>query len=304
MAKLSNKEEFIYKAIKRHGDYYDYSKVNYVNNNTKITITCPVHGDFEQIPRSHTSGMKCKLCNFDSYKNTNDEFIKRAIEIYGCKYKYDLSNYNGMHTKVKIICPEHGVFEQTPSILLKGHGCIKCSNKNHLIKYSELFLKKANLFHKGQYDYSLIKYTGKDNCVDIICSKHGVFKQSPNNHMKGKGCPICKESRGEKIIRDFLIENNISFIREKSFSDCKYKKELPFDFYLSDYNICVEFNGIQHYKPISHFGGINGLLSTQKRDNIKIKYCIDKNIKLVIIKYDENVLNKLKNLITNITLVR
>jgi len=299
MAKKSTIIEFINKAKNAHDDFYDYSLVEYINNNTKIKIICPIHGIFEQLPRTHTSGNKCSSCVFDSYKTSYDNFIIKFNQIFNERYDYSKNKYVNMFTKITIICPIHGEFEQTPCNHLKGYGCQKCNKENDIKIKNDLFITKAKEKHKGLYSYELVKYIGKDYKVDIICKKHHIFKQSPHNHMKGKGCPVCKESSGEKEIRNLLKKNNIKYVPQYKFPDCKNINPLPFDFYLPDYNICIEFNGKQHYEPVSHFGGVEALKETQKRDKIKIGYCRNNNIPLIIIKYNENILDVLNKYLTS-----
>lgn len=123
---------------------------------------------------------------------------------------------------------------------------------------------------------------------------HGEFKQSPDHHINRKhGCPRCNESKGENEIRSILDLNKIKYINQYKFPDCKNKNELPFDFYLPDSNTCIEFNGIQHYKPVLYFGGIDKFKQQQINDNIKKEYCKNNNIKLIIIRYNEVIKNKL-----------
>ena len=124
-----------------------------------------------------------------------------------------------------------------------------------------------------------------------------TFLQKINAHLSGQGCPNCNESKGEKFIKKYLLENDISFIQQYKFKDCKDKQLLPFDFYLTDLNICIEFNGRQHYEPISYFGGIDSFKSQIKRDNIKKKYCVDNIIYFFIIKYDENIKYRLDEIL-------
>jgi hypothetical protein len=161
------------------------------------------------------------------------------------------------------------------------------------INKSEYIIHKFKEIHGSKYDYSLVNYTKKGNNVIIICQNHGKFEQSTANHKSKRGCPICSESIGESEIRNLLTNNKIKFVKWKRFSDCKDKKPLPFDFYLLDYNTCIEFNGEQHYRPIEWFGGIDGFKKQEKRDKIKMEYCKNNNIPLIIIKYDENILKKL-----------
>ena len=141
--KKSNTEEFIKKAKKVHGNKYDYSKVNYVGNKIEVTIICPEHGEFEQTPKGHLRGQGCPKCN-GGVVQTTEEFIKKAKEIHGDKYDYSKVNYINMRTKVVIICPEHGEFEQRPRRHLIGDGCPKCCSST-LENYIRSILDKYNI---------------------------------------------------------------------------------------------------------------------------------------------------------------
>jgi hypothetical protein len=193
-------------------------------------------------------------------KLTTKEFIEKAINKHNNFYDYSLVEYINAQTKVKIICPKHGLYEQQPNNHLFGQGCIKCMGdrvKKARISNTEEFIKKSQKIHGTIYDYSLTKYkTGKDKVI-IICKKHGEFLQTPFAHsspsMK-QGCPYCKISKGEDEIEKYLIKNNIEYIREKTFEGCinpKTNKKLRFDFYLPKCNIIIEYHGEQHYKKIS-----------------------------------------------------
>lgn len=163
-------------------------------------------------------------------------------------------DYKNNSTKVKIICTKHGVFEQDPSSHINHkNGCPKCAYilKADIIRLTtEDFIKNAKIIHDGKYDYSLVNYNKSHIKIKIICPKHGEFLQKPNAHLNGNGCPICNESKGEKEIRRYLKDKNIKYKSQKTFDDCKYKQKLQFDFYLPEYNLCIEYNGIQHYIPI------------------------------------------------------
>ena len=186
--KLTTKN-FIEKARKVHGDKYDYSKVNYVNNRTKVIIICPEHGEFEQTPASHLTGSGCPMC-VGGIKFSKEQFIEKAREVHGDKYNYSKVNYINANTKVIIICPEHGEFEQTPGSHLYGQGCPKCANNIKLT--TEQFIEKAKEVHGDKYDYSKVNYLNSYTKVTIICPEHGEFEQTPANHLVGKGCPKCK----------------------------------------------------------------------------------------------------------------
>lgn len=109
----------------------------------------------------------------------------------------------------------------------------------------------------------------------------------------GKGCPNCHDSEGEKVIDKLLTENKLQFIRQKSFIDCKNERPLYFDFYLSESNLCIEFDGIQHFEPIAYWGGEENFIKIKKRDEIKNEYCNNNNIRLIRIKYNDDILKTL-----------
>lgn len=131
MRKLTT-ADFIRKAIAIHGNKYDYSKVEYVNPQSKVCITCPKHGEFEQTPINHLFGKGCPKCSKEKMNSrktlTKEWFVGKAIEVHGDKYDYSKVEYKNNRTKVSIICPEHGEFCQVPSSHLSGHGCPKCAN--------------------------------------------------------------------------------------------------------------------------------------------------------------------------------
>jgi hypothetical protein len=204
---------------------------------------------------------------------------------------------------VVIICPKHGEFLQRPNDHLTGYGCKMCqykktSKENRFT--NEEFIEKANKIHSNTYDYSLVKYNGYENKIIVICSKHGKFQQTPHAHLIGVGCPICKESRGEKKVAEILMKNNIEFEREKTFPDLKYKSNLFYDFYLPKYNLFIEYQGVQHFITIEFFGGKKGLIERRKRDIIKYKYAVNNGYKIMWIlnmsaKYlDELLMNGIK----------
>jgi len=235
-----------------------------------------------------------------------DNFIIRANNIHNNKYDYSLTKYINCKTKVKIICFKHGIFEQTPDSHLHNHGCSKCGiDKTHKkqIKLINEFIEKAKKIHDNKYNYSSVKYQGARKKIKIICPKHGVFEQTPNSHLNGSGCPICKSSKGEQTILKFLKSNNLLFIRQKRFKDCKNKYVLPFDFYLPDNNILIEFDGEQHEHPVNFYGISNetakiNFKNTKNNDNIKNQYAITHNIKMIRVSYKEKDITKyLKNII-------
>lgn len=236
------------------------------------------------------------------HKLNTYQFIEKASIIHRSKYDYSLVNYINNKVKVKIICPIHGVFEQKPNHHLSGSGCNICNGT--FKKSTTQFISQSNKIHNNKYDYSLVQYINNETKVKIICSIHGVFEQIPTSHLKGYGCSKCKSSKGEISIRNWLQSNDIKFQEQKRFIDCRDKLPLPFDFYLPDYNMCIEYDGEQHFKPFS-FGSDKSkqtqLLNfniVKQRDLIKTNFCLNQNIFLVRIPYFkkddiENILNVL-----------
>lgn len=276
------KEEFIKKARSIHGDIYDYSKVDYINNKTKVCVICPKHGEFWIRPNDHLSNHGCPKCGTESRKLkrllNREIFINKAKSIFP-QYDYSLVNYNGMHIKIKLICPIHGEFEIKPYHLLNGHGCKKCgqiSTHNKQRKTVEQFIKDAVKIHGNRYDYSKVNYLNTETKVCILCPKHGEFWITPHAHLTGKqGCPICNESQLEKEIRLFLNENNVEYVSGKHFD---WLGQQHLDFYLPKYNVAIECQGIQHFESVEHFGGDKAFIKRVERDKRKKELCKKNNI--------------------------
>jgi len=283
-------KEFIKRAQNIHGNKYDYSLTDYKGSQIKVKIICPEHGMFEQRPNDHIQKKGCIMCSGIKKKNKRD-FEIDANKVHKNKFNYDLVCYKNNKSKVKIICPNHGEFQQRPSDHLNGFGCAECGRVKKLTTNS--FVERAKEKH-GKFDYSLVEYENMHTKVRIICTKHGEFRQTPHNHLKFAGCPKCNKSKGEKIISWFLDKKNINYEEQKRFDGCKNKSHLLFDFYLPDYNICVEFQGVQHYKANEHMNGSIGLKKRQINDNIKREFCKKNDIKLVEIKYSDKLVPKLK----------
>ena len=160
---------------------------------------------------------------------------------------------------------------------------------------TEEFITKSNLIHNNKYDYSLVNYENSSSKIKIICPVHGIFEQTSSEHLHGSGCPTCNDSKGERKISKYLSEHEIKFEKQMKFQNCKNINLLPFDFYLPEQNICIEFDGRQHYEIIEYFGGEQKLKYTQHNDQIKNDFCKNNNIQLIRIKYDEDINNILNN---------
>jgi len=228
---------------------------------------------------------------------TYQEFVNNARKIHHNKYDYSKFVYTNSRTKGVIICLKHDVeFLQNPQHHLRGCGCRICAIQDIAArKYTtEWFITQSNKIHGNAYDYSLVCYISNKLKVKIICRRHGVFEQTPNSHISGKqGCPTCKKSKGELEVKKFLDVNNIKYVTQKKFDSCKgVSKLLPFDFYLPDYNICIEYDGIQHFRGWCRYKeqkekNLIFLNKIRNNDSVKTNYCKYNNIKLIRIKYSE-----------------
>lgn len=294
-------EEFIKKANFTHNNKYDYSKVNYTGS--KVIIICPEHGEFLQ-DRAHLYGNGCPKCKGEITgnlkRNSISLFIENANKIHNGKYDYSKVEYRNNKIKVCIVCHEHGIFNQRPDDHLNKHGCPECKkiligNRTRLTE--ENFVRRSIEKHGSKYNYSKVAYRDQLSKVYIVCNIHDKgFWQLPKDHLQGNGCPDCRESKGELLIKKYLDNNTIFYYSQHRFNDCRNILPLPFDFYLPDYNLCIEFDGLQHYIPIELFGGEETFRKLQVNDNIKNQYCTNRNIKLLRIHYSK--LSNIENILS------
>ncbi|MEK6883296.1 MAG: DUF723 domain-containing protein, partial [Nanoarchaeota archaeon] len=247
----SNTEEFIKKAKEIHFNKYDYSKVNYIDNVTKIIIICPKHGDFDQQPNNHLFKKGCPKCVPETlrkkFTRTQEDFIKMAIKKFGNKFDYSLVKYINSDTYIDIVCPIHGKFTVIPfEHLKKETGCPKCGRANCGLKSrkgKEYFLKKCYEKHKDEYKYFLKDDVLNHDKVEIECEKHGKFFQTLNHHIyQSGGCPKCNISKSklEEFIKNFLNKINEKY-KER---DRVVIKPLEIDVLVIDKKIGIECHGI------------------------------------------------------------
>lgn len=200
MSKITTKQ-FIQRAQNIHGDRYDYCKVELCGMNGKVSIICPVHGEFEQRAASHLSGSGCRWCN-EQHRLTKDQFVERANEKHNNKYSYESVAYENVTTKVTIVCLKHGAFHQTPKDHLRGYGCPSCGGTKPVTKRE--FVKRARKVHGKEYDYSALSVNTMNNKGLIVCSIHGEFEQRLADHLNGVGCPECSLSKRGKYSKKYF----------------------------------------------------------------------------------------------------
>ena len=275
----------------------------YVNSNTKLKCRCRIDGHiWEAKPHSLLQNHGCPECyKRISNQRTNDEFISEM------KIKHPtivpLSVFARTKDNIKVHCTVCDYeWETTPNVLLNrdGYGCPKCAN-HYKIPEQEIIerLKIAN----PNVEY-IDGYKGIEYHANFKCKKCGNKWHTPmNSVLSGRGCPRCNLSHGALRIEQYLNNLSIDYETEYRFEDCKDTRSLPFDFYIKSKNICIEYDGEQHFMPVRCNKNITQeemnekFKSQQYRDKIKTEYCKNNNIKLIRIPYTdfdniEKILNK------------
>lgn len=307
MGKKKTHEEYI-KQILEITSSIDVVGI-YINSNTRLTHKCKICGHmWDSLPSNILKGSGCPKCaNLKKSIDrsfTVDEYIdKLSVVNHNIEFVGDYKNAN---TKAMHYCKVCGYkWMAYPGNILSGKGCKKCSDKS-----------SADARRKTHYDYVIqvnsintsvavlgeyvnAKTPIRHKC--IICEHE--WDALPDNILHGHGCPKCIESSGEKTIEEYLIAHSILFDPQHSFLDCRNKKPLPFDFYIPSLNVCIEYDGIQHFKPIEYFGGVEAFEQRKRNDAIKNNYCLTNNINLLRIKYDQCINDELDNLFNNTKLI-
>lgn len=294
---------------KTHEEYVEELKIKnpnvevsgkYVNVKMKILHRCKIcKHEWSARPTNVLSGYGCPMCGIQKTREVNMKTHNEYVAELSVRNPNieAIEQYNGYDTSIKHWCKAHNVeFYIRPSSTLMGGGCKKCQServrnskvKPHSQYEEELMERGINIKVIEPYVNALTPITHQ-----CLTCKH-EWPAAPNNILGGNGCPRCNESHGEKLITSWLNSHKIKFIPQYRFDDCKDKYTLPFDFYLVDYNICIEYQGEQHYRAIDFFGGDARFEICQLHDQIKRDYCDNNNIPLLCIRYDENIEEKLE----------
>ena len=304
-------EEFVRKSNVVHNNFFTYGHCEYKGSGEKVIITCPYHGDFEQKACNHLNGYNCPKCskegithkitpnqkiNASTKKITQEEFIRRATAMYGDIYDFSKSVYVKSCDKVVVTCINHGDFEITPNHLFGGRGCPQCGGNKRMT--TEDFIRKAYAVHGEKFKYDKTDYKSTHENVVITCPKHGDFEQAPSNHLAGQGCPMCNQSKLENEIMEFLNSRGIVFEPQKAF---EWMGRMRLDFYLPDYNTCIECQGTQHFDANAYYGDEKIF----ERDKTKRELCENHGVRLVYfsnlgIQYPYQVFENKKELIKEI----
>ena len=246
---------FIKDAKQLHGDKYDYSKVNYINNKTNVIITCKQHGDFEQIPSNHLNGQGCNNCGrIIASKNrtkSKEDFINKTIEVHSNIFDYSKIKYVNRSTNINIICKLHGEFQQTPHKHLHSKTACPSCVMNNIGKWNNSntneFVKKAIKIHGDMYNYTKVIYEKAIENVIIICKNHGEFEISPNSHLNGSGCSKCYSNFSKQQIQWLeYISKLYNLHIQHAMNESEYKiptTNLKADGFCKKTNTVYEFHG-------------------------------------------------------------
>ena len=289
-------DSFIEKAKSIFGDKYDYSKIKYTRAHDYVTVVCPIHGEFKIKAYHLLNGGGCRKCADELHARKTREkaaktFVEKAIKVHGSKYDYSKVNYITNRTPICIICPIHGEFYQKPHEHLAGNGCQKCAAeqiKQKLLFTKEQFIQKAKEIHGDKYDYSRVEYVNFTTPVEIICPKHGVFKQRPVVHLCQKcGCPKCVlKSQNEFFNRLIQDVPQAKFEFEVTSKKVPWLGRMRLDIYSPILNVAIEYDGIQHFKQINFNGHKTNLDLIQKSDKKKEELCNINNCELFRMGYN------------------
>lgn len=273
----------------------------YIDAKTKIVHYCLIHDVYwKAAPTSILRGCGCIECGKDKISNrflkTHDEYVNELQTVN--PNIIVLGQYVNMKTPILHKCSIHEVeWTTSPDSVLQGCGCNECrsekiSTKN--LKTHEQYVEDLKLVNPSVI--VLEQYINVNTPILHKClNDNNEWYVSPSCVLTGYGCPQCHDSKGERQVRLWLSNHNISYERQYKFKDCRDNRQLPFDFYLPCYNLCIEYDGKQHFEAIEYFGGQESFEKTLKHDNIKNEYCKNNGISLLRIPYFKNVEEELNN---------
>ena len=236
-------------------------------------------------------------------KRANEQF-ERVVEF--CRQNdyillTDKSEYKDGRTPITYECKKHGIKHSRFELMVTGRGCKECWYEE-MAKRQTLqpnYVKEEIEKFNGNKLLNAEDYIGSTvRNLRILCGCGREYITSFNDYMSSdaKRCYMCtcRKSKGEFAICQFLENNSIVFMHQHKFEDCKDKLPLPFDFYLPEYNLIIEYNGKQHYEPVDYFGGQNGFIVQVEHDQIKNNYCENNDIDMLVIPYwDYNNIEKI-----------
>lgn len=284
-----------FSVVQRHIESRGYlleEGQEYFSDKTKLNIFdkdgykyCLCYGSFK-INEKHD----CKsLYRFSTRNKFSIDNIKLWIDKNGKSFCLIDGEFIHARERNLLLCCDfcNHKWKSSWNDIMSNKGCPVCNREVAGLKHRIPLEKVIQLFEENDITIlDLSSYTITEEKVFCECKKCGHKWHTDYHHVKnGRSCPVCKSSQGEKRIKKYLDNQGIYNVPQKRFPDCKYKKKLPFDFYLPDYNLCIEYNGILHYEEKEYFGGKEHLDKVKIRDEIKRNYCKNNGINLLEISY-------------------
>ena len=301
-------EEYVNELNAINADVHVIGK--YSRTHTPIMHRCTIH-DYEWMasPANILKGKGCPKCRSlklrSAKSKTHEQYVK---EIRQCnKNIVVLERYINNRTNILHQClVDNHIWSAAPVNILSGSGCPACASRKQSMERTKKHEDYVEEVYAVNSDIDVVeKYAGAETKILHRCKIDGYeWYALPSNILSGHGCPMCNVSIGEREVKYYLINHNISYIYQHTFDDCKNKKALPFDFYLPDYNACIEYDGEQHFRPVEYFGGEDGFMRRQHNDKIKTTYCKLNNITLLRIRYDQYVSSVLDDFFSNTKLIK
>lgn len=286
MTKRKTHEEFIKDVFNAVGDEYSVIGV-YKKTAEKLAMKHNTCGTIWEItPNNFLRGRRCPSC---SHFKTTAQFSREVANSHEGQFILT-GNYTNCDTKTSYKCSIHNTtVKSTPTIFMRTqypcHKCLSIFLKESNRKSDSTFKQELEQRHSGSI-ISLDTYVNTHTHLRYKCLKcNKVFSAEPNSILRLSGCPYCASSKGEQYIKSVLEENDIMFVPQKRFDKCKDIRPLPFDFYLPNQKVLIEYDGKQHYAPIEYFGGIEKYKSQVKRDSIKDSFAKDNGYTLLRIPY-------------------
>lgn len=259
----------------------------------KIKVKCPIeeHKAYwtylsSFLDKTLTKSRGCRACCTIAHRKTNQKYSIDEIQRIVNSNNFEWINkpidgvFTGYIQYRCLVCGHVG--QARPIHILNARGCKKCSG--HMKPTQSEFEERIRSIDPDYKVLGQYKKASTPILMEHLICGHQYYV-TPNNFLCGRRCPRCSFSRGEDRINTWLTQNNVAHNSQHKFEDCIFKHPLRFDFYLPDFNMCIEYQGKQHYEPVDYFGGFSGLCSLQKRDNIKREYCKSNGVRLLEIPY-------------------
>ena len=282
-----------YELLTEEKDYFGQSK--------KCKLKCPNNHVYEQIPNDLLQGHKCKKCATEEvvskFRLSYDD-VKHNLEKWG--FTLLSKEYKSNGDKLEVKCNKCGcVFYPSYGNLQQGTRCPDCykkeKGKDSLIPY------KKRLEYVRSFGFDILtpkeEYVNGYQKIKLKCDEGHIYHGRIYDFVAGNRCPICRKSKGEVKISKILDDKHINYIEQYRINDCRLYRPLPFDFYLPDYNILIEFDGKQHYVIESFGKDLDTFISIKIRDTIKNIYCDKNNLNLIRIPYWE--INNIEEILNN-----